>query len=143
MPIWKRPMVKLKELEDKHKGTSIALEEFINSLNFDEQGLIPVIAQDFDTKEVLMLAWMDQQSILNTLSEEQVCYFSRSRQSYWRKGEESGHTQLMKKMSIDCDGDSILLLVEQQGPACHTNRQSCFYFEVSDQIVSINSDPIE
>ncbi len=136
-------MVKLKELEDKHKGTSIALEEFINSLNFDEQGLIPVIAQDFDTKEVLMLAWMDQQSILNTLSEEQVCYFSRSRQSYWRKGEESGHTQLMKKMSIDCDGDSILLLVEQQGPACHTNRQSCFYFEVSDQIVSINSDPIE
>lgn len=136
-------MVKLKELEDKHKGTSIALEEFINSLNFDEHGLIPVIAQDFDTKEVLMLAWMDQQSILNTLSEGQVCYFSRSRQSYWRKGEESGHTQLMKKMSIDCDGDSILLLVEQQGPACHTNRQSCFYFEVSDQIVSINSDPIE
>ena len=114
-------MVKLKELEDKHKGTSIALEEFINSLNFDEHGLIPVIAQDFDTKEVLMLAWMDQQSILNTLSEGQVCYFSRSRQSYWRKGEESGHTQLMKKMSIDCDGDSILLLVEQQGPACHTN----------------------
>ena len=94
-------MVKLKELEDKHKGTSIALEEFINSLNFDEHGLIPVIAQDFDTKEVLMLAWMDQQSILNTLSEGQVCYFSRSRQSYWRKGEESGHTQLMKKMSID------------------------------------------
>jgi len=136
-------MVKLKELEDKHKGTSIALEEFINSLNFDEHGLIPVIAQDFDTKEVLMLAWMDQQSILKTLSEGQVCYFSRSRQSYWRKGEESGHTQLMKKMSIDCDGDSILLLVEQQGPACHTNRQSCFYFEVSDQIVSINSDPIE
>ena len=136
-------MVKLKDLENKHKGTSVALEEFLNSLNFNEHGLIPVIAQDFDTKEVLMLAWMDQQSILNTLSEGQVCYFSRSRQSYWRKGEESGHTQLMRKMSIDCDGDSILLLVEQQGPACHTNRQSCFYFEVSDQTVSINSEPIE
>ncbi len=136
-------MVNFKDIEDKAMGTSIALEEFINSLNFNEHGLIPVVAQDFDTKEVLMLAWMDQQSILNTLKEGQVCYFSRSRKSYWRKGEESGHIQLMKRMSFDCDGDSILLLVEQQGPACHTNRQSCFYFEVNGQTVSINSEPVE
>ena len=135
-------MVKLKEFENKPIGTSIALDEFINSLSFNENGLIPAIAQDYETREVLMLAWMDKQSILNTLREGRVCYFSRSRQSYWRKGEESGHTQLMKKMSIDCDGDSILLLVEQEGPACHTNRQTCFYFQVNEDTVSINSEPV-
>ena len=136
-------MVKLKEFENKPIGTSIALEEFVNSLNFNESGLIPAIAQDYDTREVLMLAWMDKQSILNTLNEGRVCYFSRSRQSYWRKGEESGHIQLLKRMSIDCDGDSILLLVEQEGPACHTNRQTCFYFQVNGQSVSINSKPVD
>ena len=135
-------MVKLKDFEKKPIGTSIALDEFINCLSFNENGLIPAIAQDYETREVLMLAWMDKQSILNTLREGRVCYFSRSRQSYWRKGEESGHTQLMKKMSIDCDGDSILLLVEQEGPACHTNRQTCFYFQVNEDTVSINSEPV-
>lgn len=136
-------MVTLKNLEESPKGTQVDLEEFFKHLNFNDKGLIPVIAQDFQTKEVLMLAWMNSRSIRYTLDEGQVCYFSRSRQSYWRKGEESGHTQIMKQMNVDCDGDSILLMVEQQGPACHTNRRSCFYFQVHGTSVSISSDPLK
>ena len=136
-------MVSLKNLEESPKGTQVDLVEFLEHLNFNDKGLIPVIAQDFQTKEVLMLAWMNSTSIRYTLDEGQVCYFSRSRQSYWRKGEESGHTQIMKQMNVDCDGDSILLMVEQQGPACHTNRQSCFYFQVDGTSVSISSDPLK
>ena len=136
-------MVSLKNLEESPKGTQVDLVEFLEHLNFNDKGLIPVIAQDFQTKEVLMLAWMNSKSIRYTLDEGQVCYFSRSRQSYWRKGEESGHTQIMKQMNVDCDGDSILLMVEQQGPACHTNRQSCFYFQVDGTSVSISSDPLK
>ena len=136
-------MVTLKNLEESPKGTQVDLVEFLEHLNFNDKGLIPVIAQDFQTKEVLMLAWMNSKSIRYTLDEGQVCYFSRSRQSYWRKGEESGHTQIMKQMNVDCDGDSILLMVEQQGPACHTNRQSCFYFQVDGTSVSISSDPLK
>ena len=89
-------MVSLKNLEESPKGTQVDLVEFLEHLNFNDKGLIPVIAQDFQTKEVLMLAWMNSKSIRYTLDEGQVCYFSRSRQSYWRKGEESGHTQIMK-----------------------------------------------
>lgn len=136
-------MVSLKNLEESPKGTQVDLVEFLEHLNFNDKGLIPVIAQDFQTKEVLMLAWMNSKSIRYTLDEGQVCYFSRSRQSYWRKGEESGHTQIMKQMNVDCDGDSILLMVEQKGPACHTNRRSCFYFQVDGTSVSISSDPLK
>lgn len=96
-------------------------------LKFDANGLVPAIAQDNRTGEVLMLAWMNAESIAKTLEENRVTYWSRSRQSFWTKGESSGHTQRLIEMRVDCDRDCLLLLVEQVGPACHTNRRSCFY----------------
>lgn len=96
-------------------------------LKFDANGLVPAIAQDNRTGEVLMLAWMNAESIAKTLEENRVTYWSRSRRSFWTKGESSGHTQRLVEMRVDCDRDCLLLLVEQVGPACHTNRRSCFY----------------
>ncbi|HET9148332.1 MAG TPA: phosphoribosyl-AMP cyclohydrolase [Acetobacteraceae bacterium] len=96
-------------------------------LRFNADGLIPAIAQQFDTGEVLMMAWMNEDSIAETLATGQVCYFSRSRQSLWRKGETSGHTQRLVDFRIDCDGDTLLVLVDQKGAACHTGERSCFY----------------
>ena len=97
------------------------------SLTFDAAGLLPAIAQDADTSEVLMLAWMNAQSIERTLQTGRVTYWSRSRQSFWIKGETSGHTQELVDLRIDCDRDCLLVLVRQIGPACHTGRRSCFY----------------
>lgn len=96
-------------------------------LLFNADGLIPAIAQQHDTGEVLMMAWMNRASIAETLETGQVCYWSRSRQAFWRKGESSGHVQRLTELRYDCDGDTILLLVDQTGAACHTNRRSCFY----------------
>ena len=136
-------MLKLKELESKASGTTFDLDSVLQALTFNQDGLIPAVAQDIDTKEVLMLAWMDDKAIRSTLEEGQVCYYSRSRKAYWKKGEESGHKQRMAEMYIDCDGDSILLLVNQEGPACHTNRSGCFYLRVEKNTVMISSDPIK
>ena len=97
------------------------------SLNYDANGLIPAIAQDYQTGEVLMMAWMNAQSIAITLEKGHVTYWSRSRKALWAKGESSGHLQSLREMRIDCDRDCLLLLVDQVGPACHTNRRSCFY----------------
>jgi phosphoribosyl-AMP cyclohydrolase len=94
---------------------------------FNEAGLVPAIAQQHDTGEVLMLAWMSRESIAETLATGQVCYWSRSRQALWRKGETSGHKQRLVDLVIDCDGDTILLKVAQTGPACHTGRPTCFF----------------
>ncbi len=94
---------------------------------FNEEGLIPVIAQQHDTGEVLMLAWMNQEAIDETLRTGRVCYYSRSRKKLWRKGESSGQTQNLVALRLDCDGDTILLLVDQQGVACHTGRRNCFF----------------
>jgi phosphoribosyl-AMP cyclohydrolase len=94
---------------------------------FNENGLIPAIAQQHDTGEVLMLAWMNQAAIDETLRTGQVCYYSRSRQKLWRKGETSGHTQRLISMHLDCDGDTILVLIDQTGPACHTGAHNCFF----------------
>ena len=105
---------------------------FIDDILFNADGLVPAIAQQHDTGEVLMMAWMNRASIEETLETGQVCYWSRSRQTFWRKGESSGHRQRLKELRYDCDGDTILLLVEQDGPACHTNRRSCFYRAVRD-----------
>lgn len=102
------------------------------TLRFDERGLIPAIAQQHDTGEVLMLAWMNAASIAETLAQGRVVYWSRSRQSFWRKGDTSGHVQRLVEMRVDCDRDCLLLLVDQIGPACHTNRRSCFYIGVRD-----------
>ncbi|MDF1736237.1 MAG: phosphoribosyl-AMP cyclohydrolase [Minwuia sp.] len=106
--------------------------EHDSDLLFNADGLIPAIAQQHDTGEVLMMAWMNRASIAETLQTGQVCYWSRSRQAFWRKGESSGHVQRLHEMRYDCDGDTILLLVDQTGPACHTNRRSCFYRAVRD-----------
>jgi phosphoribosyl-AMP cyclohydrolase len=99
----------------------------LESIVFDSEGLVPAIAQQHDTGEVLMLAWMNREAILETLATGQVCYFSRSRRRLWRKGETSGQEQRLREMRVDCDGDALLLLVEQTGVACHTGRRSCFY----------------
>ncbi|WP_238371424.1 phosphoribosyl-AMP cyclohydrolase [Heliomarina baculiformis] len=100
-----------------------------NSLTYDEKGLIPAIAQDPDG-EILMMAWMNAESVAATLETGRVTYWSRSRQSFWIKGETSGHTQELIEMRVDCDRDCLLLIVRQTGPACHTNRRSCFYTAV-------------
>ena len=93
---------------------------------FDDQGLIPAVAQQWDTGEVLMVAWMDAEALRRTLETRRATYWSRSRQEYWVKGETSGHTQVVREVRIDCDGDTLLLLVDQQGAACHTGSRTCF-----------------
>ena len=102
------------------------------SLTFDSLGLIPAIAQDHATGEVLMLAWMNAASLARTLETGQVPYWSRSRAELWAKGATSGHVQRLVELRVDCDRDALLLRVDQTGPACHTNRQSCFYTAVRD-----------
>ena len=102
------------------------------SLTYDSHGLIPAIAQDHATGQVLMLAWMNAASLAKTLETGQVTYWSRSRAELWAKGASSGHVQRLVELRIDCDRDSLLLLVNQTGPACHTDRQSCFYTAVRD-----------
>lgn len=110
---------------------------FTEQLKFDSNGLVAAIAQQHDTGEVLMLAWMDQTAIEETLRTGQVCYFSRSRNRLWRKGESSGQVQKLVEMRLDCDGDALLLLVDQHGVACHTGRRSCFYKAVrEDELVN-------
>jgi phosphoribosyl-AMP cyclohydrolase len=112
-------------------------------LAFDERGLVPAIAQRHDTGEVLMLAWMNEAALRETLSSGRVCYWSRARQALWRKGESSGHTQRLVDFRIDCDNDTVLLLVEQTGPACHTNRPNCFFRAVRDGELQAISEPVE
>lgn len=102
------------------------------SLKYDAQGLIPAIAQDHASGEVLMMAWMNAESLRATLRTGQVTYWSRSRQELWAKGATSGHVQQLVELRIDCDRDCLLLLVDQAGPACHTNRRSCFYTALRD-----------
>jgi len=102
------------------------------SLKFDANGLIPAIAQQHDTNEVLMVAWMSKESLQETLETGQVCYWSRSRQALWRKGESSGQTQALLSLRVDCDADVLLLIVDQTGVACHTGRRTCFYNEWKD-----------
>ncbi len=118
------------------------LKTEISALQYNSDGLIPAIAQQHDTGEVLMMAWMNAKSIQETLNTGRVCYWSRSRQKYWRKGEESGQIQTLKAMHFDCDNDTILLMVDQIGPACHTGRKTCFYKLVQDQTVIIDSEPL-
>ncbi len=103
-----------------------------DTLTFNQAGLIPAIAQQDGTGEVLMMAWMNADSIAKTLETGRVTYWSRSRQAFWVKGETSGHTQELVEMRVDCDRDCLLVLVRQEGPACHTNRRSCFYTGIQD-----------
>ena len=100
------------------------------TLKFDAQGLIPCIAQDAESGDVLMLAWMNADAVAQTLATGRVTYWSRSRAAFWVKGETSGHVQELVDLRLDCDRDCLLALVRQTGPACHTNRRSCFYTAV-------------
>jgi phosphoribosyl-AMP cyclohydrolase len=97
------------------------------ALNFDRDGLVATVAQQHDTGEVLMLAWMNRDAVAETLATGRVCYWSRSRKALWRKGETSGHVQRLVELRVDCDGDAVLVLVEQTGAACHTGQRSCFF----------------
>ena len=107
-------------------------DDIIASIKYDTGGLVPAIAQQHDSGEVLMMAWMNIDSIRETLETGRVCYWSRSRQCLWRKGESSGQVQILKEIQIDCDGDTLLLKVDQTGVACHTGRRSCFFRAVRD-----------
>ena len=125
-------MATLKELETSADGTTEELTAVLEQLQFNERGLIPAIAQDNDSGEVLMMAWMDQHAIQRSLDEGFAVYFSRSRQQYWRKGDTSGHHQHVIDLAVDCDGDTLLLSVRQEGAACHTGERSCFFRAVND-----------
>lgn len=112
------------------------------SLKFDALGLIPCIAQDHATGEVLMLAWMNAEAVARTLETGRVTYWSRSRAAFWVKGETSGHHQRLVELRLDCDRDCLLALVDQEGPACHTNRRSCFYTAVRGGEEVVLSEPM-
>ncbi len=104
-----------------------AIDEILDEIVFDGNGLVPAVAQQFDSGEVLMLAWMNRDAVTETLRTGQVHYFSRLRDRLWRKGETSGQTQKLKDFRVDCDGDTVLVLVDQKGVACHTGRRNCFF----------------
>ena len=104
-----------------------AVDPALDAIKFGPDGLVPAIAQQHDTGEILMQAWMNRESVRITLAESRACYWSRSRQALWRKGETSGQVQHLKELRLDCDGDAVLLLVDQEGVACHTGRRSCFF----------------
>ncbi len=104
----------------------------LDAICFDANGLVPAVAQQHDTGEVLMMAWMNAEAVTETLATGRVCYFSRSRGRLWRKGETSGQAQHLKELRVDCDGDTLLLLVHQDGVACHTGRRNCFFRAARD-----------
>ena len=133
-------MHSLKQTEGLPPGEAVPLTEAIEALGWNDQGLIPAIAQQYDSGEVLMLAWMNREALEETLATGRVCYWSRSRGRLWRKGESSGQVQRLHEMRFDCDGDTVLLQVDQTGPACHTGRRSCFYNRVDGDRVVVDRE---
>jgi phosphoribosyl-AMP cyclohydrolase len=126
----------------------MATTTYLDQLRWNDDGLLPAIAQDWKTGKVLMMAWMNAESLRCTIEEGQAVYWSRSRQALWRKGESSGHTQTLKELRLDCDGDTLLLRVEQLGGiACHTGREHCFYRRFADgdwrDVEAVLRDPDE
>ena len=125
--------------------THTAVDQLLTEMKFDSNGLVPAIAQQHDTGEVLMMAWMNVDAIRESLTSGRVCYWSRSRGALWKKGETSGQIQALKELRVDCDGDTILVLVDQTGVACHTGRRNCFYRAVRDgafiEIADIETEP--
>ncbi|WP_395712807.1 phosphoribosyl-AMP cyclohydrolase [Reyranella sp.] len=115
--------------------SSTAIDTFLAAVKFDAQGLVPAIAQQHDSGEVLMMAWMDRAAVVETLSTGRVCYWSRSRKAAWRKGDTSGHIQTLIDLRVDCDGDTLLALVDQKGVACHTGRHNCFFRALRDEVL--------
>lgn len=135
-------MASLKQTERLAVGEGIPLGEALAGLRWNADGLVPVIAQQHDSGEVLMMAWMNREALEETLRTGRVCYWSRSRQTLWRKGESSGQVQVLKEMRFDCDGDTVLLRVDQTGPACHTGRRDCFYNCVQGDRVVVDRAPL-
>lgn len=129
------------DLEGAAVGSRFPLEHVLDALPWNSVGLIAAIAQQHRSGEVLMLAWMNLQALKETLATGQVCYWSRSRQQLWRKGESSGNGQQLIEARLDCDGDAVLLIVDQQGPACHTGRPTCFYNAIDGDYVHILTEP--
>lgn len=119
-----------------------AMATLIDSVTFDRDGLVPAIAQQHDSGEVLMMAWMSREALAETLATGRVCYWSRSRQALWRKGESSGQVQHLVELLLDCDGDTLLLRVDQTGVACHTGRRSCFFRAVRDGRLETVAEPL-
>jgi phosphoribosyl-AMP cyclohydrolase len=117
------------------------IERALAAIKFGPDGLVPAIAQQHDSGEILMLAWMNRDAVRASLSEGRACYWSRSRARLWRKGETSGQVQLLRELRLDCDGDAVLLLVDQQGVACHTGRRSCFFQAWRDDAWVIIAEP--
>ena len=128
-------------MQKQTEGTAMDFDT--STLKFNEAGLIPAIAQDATTGEVLMMAWMNAQAVTQTLETGRVTYWSRSRQSFWIKGETSGHVQELVELRIDCDRDCLLVKVHQTGAACHTGRRSCFYTLVEDGVERITLDVMD
>ena len=131
-----------KQLESFATGQSVPLATVLGELPWNPDGLLPAIAQQYDSGEVLMMAWMNRESLEETLDTGRVCYWSRSRQALWRKGESSGQVQMLKELRFDCDGDTILLQVDQTGPACHTGRRDCFYNKVDGERLVVDREPL-
>ncbi len=131
-----------KQLESFHAGDSVDLESALQALPWNADGLIPAIAQQYDTHEVLMMAWMNEVALRETLATNRVCYWSRSRQALWRKGELSGQMQHLRELRLDCDGDTILMQVDQTGAACHTGRRDCFYNKVDGNQLVVDKHPL-
>ncbi|MBY6208954.1 MULTISPECIES: phosphoribosyl-AMP cyclohydrolase [Halomonas] len=135
MDIWK-------QLEEAERGERRPFDTVIDAMPWNSDGLVTAVAQQHDSGEVLMLAWMNREALRETLDTGRVCYWSRSRQVLWRKGESSGHRQRLVEARLDCDGDALLLLVDQQGPACHTGRPNCFYNAIRDGSVEVITAPL-
>ncbi len=131
-----------KQLESFASGDSVPLAAALDELPWNADGLLPAISQQFDSGEVLMMAWMNRQALQETLATGRVCFWSRSRRALWRKGESSGQVQMLKELRFDCDGDTILLKVDQTGPACHTGRRDCFYNRVQGDRLVVDKEPL-
>lgn len=137
----------IKQLEKAAVGHSLPTEEFLDHIQWDANGLVAVVAQDAQTRDILMLAWANRQAIEASLKTGEMHYWSRSRQAQWKKGESSGQTQKLIRLSADCDADALVALVQQTGVACHTGRHSCFYIEIGTEDTrvakAVDVDPAE
>ncbi|MFN3714723.1 MAG: phosphoribosyl-AMP cyclohydrolase [Alcanivoracaceae bacterium] len=131
-----------KDNEHQPSGFRLPIGDALDQLRYNDAGLIPAIARQHDNGEVLMMAWMNRAAIEETLATGQVCYYSRSRGGLWRKGESSGQTQKLVSLRIDCDGDTLLLDVDQTGPACHTGRRDCFFWRVDGDQIELDKAPL-
>ncbi|SDK82060.1 phosphoribosyl-AMP cyclohydrolase [Franzmannia pantelleriensis] len=131
-----------KQLERADIGHSVELEALLAAVKWNDDGLVPAIAQQHDSGEVLMMAWVNETALRESLVTRRVCYWSRSRGKLWRKGESSGQQQQLVGAALDCDGDTLLLHVDQTGPACHTGRRSCFYVAIDHDRAHVSSAPL-